>query len=71
MREGTALFEKTSYVERFGNPLNNNLADNMVTRGLTRPRSMSRLCNRQISSSAYLGAPGTGEVGWLAYHSPL
>ena len=63
MGVGMALFEATSYDPRFGNPLNNSLADYMVTVNADSPTidvTFLEYPDKVINS---LGARGVGEIG--------
>ncbi len=60
---GMALFEKTTYDQRFGNPINNNFADYIVATNADAPNIDVTFLNYPDKIINALGARGIGEIG--------
>lgn len=63
MGVGMALFEETEYDKRYGGPINNNLADYMVTTNADAPEIDVTFLNYPDMAINSLGARGVGEIG--------
>lgn len=63
MGVGMALFEETIYNERFGNPINNNLADYMMVTNADSPHIDVTFVEHPDLVLNELGARGLGELG--------
>ncbi len=63
MGVGMAIFEETSYDERYGGPINNNLADYMVTTNADSPEIDVTFLDYPDLVLNSLGARGVGEIG--------
>jgi xanthine dehydrogenase YagR molybdenum-binding subunit len=63
MGVGMALFEATRYDERFGAPINNNLADYILTTNADAPEIDVTFLDRPDTVLNTLGARGVGEIG--------
>jgi xanthine dehydrogenase YagR molybdenum-binding subunit len=63
MGVGMALFEETNYDARYGGPINNNLADYMVTTNADSPEIDVTFLNYPDKVVNELGARGVGEIG--------
>ena len=63
MGVGMAIFEKTKYDSRYGAPINNNLADYMVTTNADAPEIDVTFLDYPDKAINELGARGVGEIG--------
>jgi xanthine dehydrogenase YagR molybdenum-binding subunit len=63
MGVGMALFEETKYDSRYGAPINNNLADYMVTTNADSPEIDVTFLDYPDKVLNQLGARGVGEIG--------
>ena len=63
MGVGMALFEETNYDSRFGGPINNNLADYMLTTNADAPAIDVTFLDYPDTVLNSLGARGVGEIG--------
>ncbi len=63
MGVGMAIFEETNYDPKFGLPLNNNLADYMVTTNADSPAIDVTFLDHPDTVLNELGARGVGEIG--------
>ncbi len=63
MGVGMALFEETNYDSRFGAPINNNLADYMLTTNADAPKIDVTFLDYPDTVLNSLGARGVGEIG--------
>jgi xanthine dehydrogenase YagR molybdenum-binding subunit len=63
MGVGMALFEETTYDPRYGGPINNNLADYMVTTNADSPEIDVTFLDHPDKVLNELGARGVGEIG--------
>jgi xanthine dehydrogenase YagR molybdenum-binding subunit len=63
MGVGMALFEETNYDSRFGAPINNNLADYMLTTNADAPEIGVTFLDYPDTVLNSLGARGVGEIG--------
>ncbi len=63
MGVGMALFEETHYDQRFGNPINNNLADYIVATNADAPEIDVTFLDFPDKVLNTLGARGVGEIG--------
>ena len=63
MGVGMALFEETNYDPRFGAPVNNNLADYIVTTNADSPQIDVTFLDHPDTVVNALGARGVGEIG--------
>jgi xanthine dehydrogenase YagR molybdenum-binding subunit len=63
MGVGMAIFEKTKYDSRYGAPINNNLADYMVTTNADSPEIDVTFLDYPDKVINELGARGVGEIG--------
>ena len=63
MGVGMALFEETNYDSRFGAPINNNLADYMLTSNADAPAIDVTFLDYPDTVLNSLGARGVGEIG--------
>ena len=63
MGVGMALFEATRYDTRFGAPINNNLADYLVTTNADAPEIDVTFLDHPDTALNSLGARGVGEIG--------
>jgi xanthine dehydrogenase YagR molybdenum-binding subunit len=63
MGVGMALFEETNYDSRFGAPINNNLADYMLTTNADAPEIDVTFLDYPDTVLNSLGARGVGEIG--------
>jgi xanthine dehydrogenase YagR molybdenum-binding subunit len=63
MGVGMALFEETNYDQRFGGPINNNLADYMLTTNADAPAIDVTFLDYPDKVINSLGARGVGEIG--------
>jgi xanthine dehydrogenase YagR molybdenum-binding subunit len=63
MGVGMALFEETNYDSRFGAPINNNLADYMLTTNADAPSIDVTFLDYPDTVLNSLGARGVGEIG--------
>jgi xanthine dehydrogenase YagR molybdenum-binding subunit len=63
MGVGMALFEETKYEPRYGAPINNNLADYMLTTNADAPQIDVTFLDHPDTVLNSLGARGVGEIG--------
>ena len=71
MGVGMAIFESTNYDPRFGNPINNNLADYMVTTNADSPQIDVTFLDYPDKVINELGARGVGEIGLAGVASAI